>query len=218
MTTAACQRALLTCGVVAGPLFVVVFLIEGALRPDYSPMRQPVSSLSIGSTGWTQMANFLITGLLVLAFALGLQQRGKGLLLPILIGLIGVGLIGASVFTCDPFNGYPPGTPVSPVATTSGTLHNSFSSLFFLGLPIACLVAARQFTREGSGGFAWYCVATAVAFVVLFVLSALGVAQNPAFLPIVGLMQRLCLAVGFAWLTILALRKARHPGTSSPGR
>ncbi|MGB8388504.1 DUF998 domain-containing protein, partial [Mycobacterium sp.] len=65
MTTAACQRVLLTCGVVAGPLFVVVFLIEGALQPDYSPMRQPVSSLSIGSMGWTQMANFLVTGLLM---------------------------------------------------------------------------------------------------------------------------------------------------------
>ncbi len=217
MTTAACQRGLLTCGIVAGPLFVVVFLIGGALRPDYSPMRQPVSSLSIGSMGWTQMANFLVTGLLVLAFALGLQQRGNGLLLPILVGLIGVGLIGAGVFTCDPFNGYPPGTPLSPVATTSGTLHGAFSSLFFFGLPIACLVAARQFTREGSGGFAGYCVATAVAFVALFVLAALGAAQNPAFLPIVGLMQRLCLAVGFAWLTILALRKARQPGTSSPG-
>jgi hypothetical protein len=94
----------------AGPLFVVVFVIEGALRPDYSPVRQPVSSLSIGSTGWTQMAKFLVTGLLVLAFALGLQQRGNGLWLPILIGLIGVGLLGASVFTCDPIKARQPGT------------------------------------------------------------------------------------------------------------
>ncbi len=86
----------------AGPLFVVVFVIEGALRPDYSPVRQPLSSLSIGGPGWMQMANFLVTGLLVVAFALGLQQCGKGRWLPILVGLIGVGLIGASVFTCDP--------------------------------------------------------------------------------------------------------------------
>lgn len=136
-------------------------------------------------------------------------QRGSGLWAPILVGLIGVGLIGASVFTCDSINGYPPGTPLSPVATISGTLHNSFSSLVFLGLPIACLVTAR----EGSVAFAGYCVAKAVAFVALFVLAALGFAQNPAFLPIGGLMQRVCLAVGFAWLTILALRKARQPGT-----
>ena len=53
--------------------------------------------------------------------------------------------------------------------------------------------------REGSGGFAGYCVATAVAFVAFVALAALGFAQNPAFPPIGGLMQRLCLAAGFAW-------------------
>ncbi|MGA7052926.1 MAG: DUF998 domain-containing protein [Mycobacterium sp.] len=213
MTSAPCQRGLLTCGVAAGPLFVVVFLIEGVLRPDYSPMRQPVSSLSIGSTGWTQTANFLITGLLMLAFAFGLQQRDNALLLPILIGITGVGLIGASVFTGDPVNGYPPGTPMLPVATTSGTLHKLFSSLGFVMVPIGCLVAARQFTREGKRVFARYSVATVVAFIALYELSALGIAQNPTFLPLTGLMQRLCLAVAFAWLTILALRKMRQPDT-----
>ena len=80
-------------------------------------------------------------------------------------------------------------------------------------------VGRKTLTHRGStnrgqaSGIAWYCVATAVAFVVLFVLAALGVSRNPAFLPIIGLMQRLCLAVGFAWLTMLALRKMRQPGT-----
>jgi len=35
-------RALFVCGVIAGPLFVLVFLIEGAMTPDYDPQRHPV--------------------------------------------------------------------------------------------------------------------------------------------------------------------------------
>jgi Protein of unknown function (DUF998) len=42
------MRALFVCGVVAGPLFVLVFLIEGAMTPDYDPLRHPVSSLALG--------------------------------------------------------------------------------------------------------------------------------------------------------------------------
>jgi hypothetical membrane protein len=196
------RRALLACGVVAGPLFVAAFLLEGALRAGYDPLRHPVSSLSIGDAGWTQATNFVGTGLLVVAFALGLRLRGSGPWTPVLVALIGIGLLGAGVWVCDPINGYPPGTPLAPVATTSGTLHSAFSTLVFLGLPIACLVTAR---RERGRGFARYSAASGVAFAALFVLAALGFAQNPVFLPIGGLMQRLCLVVGLAWLTALAV-------------
>lgn len=205
------NRALLTCGAVAGPLFVVAFLVEGATRAGYDPLRHPVSSLSIGPSGWTQMANFLVTGLLVVAFALGLRQRAAA----ILVGLIGIGLIGAAAFTCDPINGYPPGTPLAPVQTISGTLHNAFSALVFLGLPIACVVVARAAGRAGHQRFAAASIAAAIAFFTLFVLAALGFAQDPTFLPIGGLMQRLCLAVGLGWLTALALAQLRW-STQSP--
>jgi hypothetical protein len=57
-------RLLLACGAFGPLLFIVVFLIEGATRADYSALRQPISSLSIGELGWMQRMNFLITGLL----------------------------------------------------------------------------------------------------------------------------------------------------------
>jgi hypothetical protein len=46
-------KTLLACGVIAGPLFVLVFVVEGATRADYDPLRHPVSSLALGYWGWT---------------------------------------------------------------------------------------------------------------------------------------------------------------------
>jgi hypothetical protein len=68
------RRALLRSGAAAGPLFVSVFSIEGARRPDYKPLRHPVSSLSLGPRGWVQAANFATTGMLYLAGAAGLAR------------------------------------------------------------------------------------------------------------------------------------------------
>jgi hypothetical protein len=66
-------KALLACGVIGAPLFVGAFLIEGATRADYDPLRHPVSSLALGESGWMQVANFIVAGLLMLAFACGLR-------------------------------------------------------------------------------------------------------------------------------------------------
>ena len=48
MKTNAKTKTLLACGVIGGPLFVVVFLVEGATRVGYDPQRDPVSSLALG--------------------------------------------------------------------------------------------------------------------------------------------------------------------------
>src|SRR5690349_3818837 len=103
-------RRLLLCGVIGPVIFVVSFLVQGALRPGYDPLRHPVSSLSFGPTGWVQMATFWLTGLLVLAYAVGLRRAGCGWWTPALIGLVGLGLMGAGFFAADPFSGYPPGS------------------------------------------------------------------------------------------------------------
>jgi len=79
-------RALLVCAAIAGPLFVIVFLVLGA----------------------------------------------------------------AGLFVADPFNGYPPGTPLIPVdRTVPGGLHDMVSSLFFVGLPAAGVVLGRRFRAWG---------------------------------------------------------------------
>jgi hypothetical protein len=68
------RKLLLVCGAIAGPLSTLVWIVEGATRSTYDPLRHPISSLAIGARGWTQTATFLVTGLLTLAFAFGLRR------------------------------------------------------------------------------------------------------------------------------------------------
>jgi hypothetical protein len=79
---------------VAGPLFITVFVLEGARRPDYKPLRHPVSSLALGSEGWVQVANFAVAGTLCLVGAAGLLRTPDSVLGtrlgPALFGGVGI--------------------------------------------------------------------------------------------------------------------------------
>ncbi len=85
----AVKRLALWAGVVGPILFVGSFLIEGATRRGYDPVRLQVSYLSVGDQGWIQIANFCVSGVLAIFFAWGLHQAvqsGRGSLLgPLLI-------------------------------------------------------------------------------------------------------------------------------------
>ncbi len=96
-------RGLLRCGLAAGPVFVAVFLFEGAVRDGYRPLRHPVSSLALGPRGWIQAGNFAVAGTLFLAGAAGLARAGdpasSSRAAPALVGAAGAGLICSAVKT-----------------------------------------------------------------------------------------------------------------------
>lgn len=195
---------LLVAGLLAGPVFVGSFLIQGALRYGYDPLRHPVSSLSLGPGGWVQMITFWVTGLLVLAFAVGLRQAGAGRAVPILIALVGTGFVGAGFFACDPISGYPPGSPIPAPRTAHGIAHDLFSTPVFTLLPAAMLVMARRFRRAGERAWAVLSALCAPVFFACFVIAAIGFGQHPMLMPYAGLWQRLALIVGLGWLALLA--------------
>ena len=68
-TTPTVTRALLVCGVVAGPLYVVVALLQVLFRDGFDLGRHPLSLLSLGELGWIQITNFIVGGLLAVGFA-----------------------------------------------------------------------------------------------------------------------------------------------------
>jgi hypothetical protein len=200
------HRGLLRCGAVAGPLFVSVFLIEGARRPDYSPLRHPVSSLALGPRGWVQVANFAATGTLYLAGAVGLARSpgptARSRIAAAALGATGIGLLGSAAFRTDPVSGYPPGTPAAPAQpTATGNLHTVAALPIFLGIPAAAAASAWQASRCGRPGWAAYSAATAVATLTGMGLAGQGFGQAPRFVNHAGLFQRAAIVAGFSWLT-----------------
>ncbi|MBE1585514.1 DUF998 domain-containing protein [Nonomuraea angiospora] len=205
-------RRLLLCGVVAGPLFVVAFLVQGALRPHYDPLRHPVSSLALGPGGWVQAVTFVVAGLLTLAFAAGLRRALRRVWGPVLVGVWGGGLVGAGLFTTDPVSGYPPGTPglLPEYGSTHAALHDYLSLAGFVALIAACLVFAVGFARKRELGWAAYSAASGAGFTVAMALATIAFSQAPALVAHGGLYQRVAITIGWAWLTLLALRTLRR--------
>jgi hypothetical membrane protein len=210
------ERALLGCGAIGPLLFVTVFLVAGATRSDYDPLRHPVSSLELTGSGWIQAANFVLTGLLLLGFAFGVglvvRRSGGGRWAALLLGAMALGLIGAGLFRTDPIGGYPPGTPAVPVRTAAGVAHDLLSTVFFLALTAACFVLARRFAAAAQRGWAGYSGATGIAFSAAFVLTGVGFRRLlPALAPIAGLLQRITLVIGLVWLAALAVHLISDP-------
>lgn len=187
-------RLLLACGAVAGPLFMVVSLVQAFTRPGFDLNRQAISMLSLGDLGWIQIANFLITGGLALALALGVRRAlhpGRaGTWGALLLGAYGVGLIAAGVFHPDPAYGFPPGAPAGMPATMSmhALVHNVAFFVAFIGLIAACLVFARRAAGLGRRPWALYCVATGLAAPVFIALATAGVVASGVALAALGLV------------------------------
>jgi hypothetical membrane protein len=201
-------RWLLTGGVIGPILFIAVFLVEGWTRAGYDPMRMFVSLLSLGPGGWQQVANFVVSGLLVLGGAVGLRRvlvDGPGSRWgPWLIGLAGIGLVLAGVFATDPAQGYPPGAPLGMPSspTWHSALHLLASTFVFIGLPVAMVLMARRFRGEESR-WALYCWLSAVG-VLVFLFAGL------AFTSVAGLLQRVAILLALGWVAQVMWRFRRE--------
>ncbi len=194
-------RALLACGVVAGPLFVVVALVQVLVRAGFDIRRHPVSLLSLGDLGWIQITNFVVSGLLAVALAVGMRRvlhpgRG-GTWGPLLIGVFGVGLIAGGVFTADPALGFPAGAPagIPDQLTWHAMVHAIAPPLAFLSLIVACFVLIRRFATSRQWGWIVYSAATGVSVLTL-----------SAWPDQDGMSVRLAIAtvLGFAWTSLMA--------------
>ena len=211
--TAQVTSALLGCGIVAGPLFLGVVVVEALTRPGFELARHPVSLLSLGEFGWIQMANFITSGLLVLAFAVGLRgvlsgSRG-GTWGPLLIGGYGLGLIIAGVFVPDSAWGFPPGSPEGIPSHMSwhSALHGVGFTLAFGSVSAACFVFARRWLALGERALTAYTVASAVTAIALSQWPGMDGASVRYFVAAV---------IVWTWTVVLALRlRSAHRYRSS---
>ncbi|WP_328449715.1 DUF998 domain-containing protein [Amycolatopsis sp. NBC_00438] len=196
-------RALLACGVLAGPVFVLTGLVQGLTRAGFDLTRHPASLLSDGSLGFIQITNFLVTGLLTLAAAAGISRTLPGRWGPRLLAVYGVGLLCAGGFRADPQDGFPLGTPAGPPASVSwhGTLHFVCGGIGFAGLIAACFVIGSHLTP----GRARYSRITGV----LFFLGFAGVASGSTS-PVVTLGFWAAVTVAWTWLATTSAHLMRR--------
>jgi hypothetical protein len=208
------SRWLLACGVVAGPLFTLGYILAGITRADYSPWRHPVSSLALGPNGWIQSASFVVAGVLLLAFTRGLGRATSGMAAARwgarLMSAAAVILVVAGLFVTDPVSGYPPGTPARPTAlTVQGTVHAACALLGFVILVAAMFVFARAFARRRERGWTVYSLASGLVTTAAFVLTLQAISQKPGWVELGGLFERVAFIVGLGWVTAIAWRSFR---------
>ena len=214
----------LRAGTLGPALFVAVFLVAGAVRPGYDPVRLQVSYLSLGDGGAVQVASFLVSGLLIVIFAIGLRGRlaaagGRGAVGgPIAVGSVGLGLLVAGIFPTVPAFGYPPGTPDGFPSEIPATayLHVLGAALFFGGLIAAPILFARRLRAEGAASWASSSVAVAIVVLVAFAASSADPSGRPFVPAAAGLLQRIAIVTGLGWVATLAWAEAGLPGLRAP--
>jgi hypothetical protein len=207
---------LLTCGLMAGPVFVAAFLIEGATRPGYNATTLPVSLLSVGDAGWMQVVNFVVDGLLLLGFAFGLfrafRERGTAAALgPVLLAIFSLAIVGAGVFSTDPGAGFPRGVAPPTEPSRHAILHDLVSLVAFTVLPVACLAFARRFAAWGQQRWAAFSALTGSALAVGFVLVLIGFNARTVLSDVAGLIQRVWIIAGWGWVFFLAAHVLGRP-------
>jgi hypothetical protein len=205
--TANVTKTLLAYGVAAGPLFVLVAGVQAVTRHGFDLRHHAASLLSNGPLGWIQITNFLLTGLMTVAAAVGVRRATRSTWAPRLLAGYGAGLIGAGLFVADPMNGFPVGTPAGAPTHVSwhGMLHFAIGGLGFLSLIAACYVLARRFARQGRRGWAAYSVATGTAFFAAFA----GIASGSGA-PAVNVSFAVAVVVAWTWLAALSVHLYRR--------
>ena len=199
--------SLLGWGLAAGPVYLTVSLAQGLTRPGFDLTRHAWSLLANGPLGWIQVTNLLLSGLMLVAFAVGVRRA-----LPdapraaALLGVFGLSLVAAGLLRADPAQGFPPGTPEGPgTVSWHGVGHLVAGGVGFTAVAAAALLFAARFARQGEPGQAWSSGATGVLFLAGFAGVASGVANAWTTLGFVAAIVLL-----FAWITALAARLFRN--------
>jgi len=220
-------RSLLGYGVLAGPLYVLASLAEAATRPGFDLTRHPWSLLALGRLGWIHVTVFTVTGLAVLAAAVGLHRTGHddrprpdrpgtgdterpgdagpaSRRAALLLAGYGACLVAAGAFRPDPVPGFPPGTPDASHLSWHGLLHLAAGALGFTCAVAAALVLARADAARGRRAWAALSRTAAGTLAAAFVATASTAGARAAVLALA-----VAVILDWAWLTAVALDRYR---------
>ena len=200
------RRLGIMCGILGPLLWLSLIGMAGAMRPEFSHITHYISEL--GERGSSteflmRYGAFAFTGLLYVCFAAALLATFRdgwySTLAAGLIGLDGLGRIGAGVFACDPGCGG---------LSSNQELHHLFATLGFSSGILAAIAWGFTFHRRGwPPPLTWYSVGTGIlALIFLLIMSW---SRNSLNAP--GLFEHLATGVLSLWLLVFAASLTRHP-------
>jgi hypothetical membrane protein len=194
---------LLALGGVIGPLiFVAACTIAGFLRPGYSPLRQAISDLGVGSLAWLLNVPLIVMGLLLIACSAAiLRTLGPALGDPWrwvcsgLLALPGLGFAWAGIFTEAPATvtlHWVVGMPLIAIGSVAGFL-------------ITGIRLRRLDSWRGIGNYSIAASLTSLALItIMFATWTLGIG---------GLTERVFFLEIMAWYVIVGWRLANDRST-----
>ncbi|MFG1948475.1 DUF998 domain-containing protein [Nonomuraea sp. NPDC048826] len=202
-------RLALALGPLAAALFIAVATFEAFTRPAFDLTRHAISMLSLGDRGWVMAADFVVSGILVIALATGLRGARAGrpgaVAGPVLTAVFGVGLILAGIFPAPAGLGFPAGTPqdLQPVMTTTAIMHSVAFNIAFTSLIAATFVYGRAYGRDRARAWQIASIAVGVALPVLIV-------AGMAVLIPTGVAFYAAAVLAWLWLAAVALEHAKR--------
>ncbi len=198
------------CGILSPLLWLLLIGVAGAMRPEFNHITHYISELGERGSSTEYMmriAAFGFTGFLYICFASALlvtfRDGWRSTLAAVLIGLDGLGRIGAGVFACD---------PGCEGLSMSQELHRLFATLGFISGILAAIAWGIIFQRRGwPPGLNWYSVGTGILALIFLLL--MSWTRNPLNAP--GLFEHLATVVLSLWVLVFAVHLVRSPEQSS---
>ena len=194
------QRLLAICGITGPILYAIVVIVLGSLEPDYSHAAQSMSELGAVGARYAIIMNtagFPLLGLLIIAFALGLDRGirdGKGAKLgPALVAISGAALVMTGIFRCD---------PGCVDVTMVGTTHSVFAVIAAFAMLLAPLAISPRLKRdERWKSYLAYSVATTVIALLVSAVYGFNVFESWE-----GALQRISMGIPLIWVEVIAIK------------
>ena len=190
-------------GIVAPIIFIITNLIAAfSLYPDYNFIRDSISSLAWTPLGWVQTIGFMIMGLLIEAFIIGLllsvregcmRLDRKFRLGASILVIFGFGVLLVGAFRTDQVGG---------PHTLEGTIHGIAAGVVFWLFPVATLLIATCLRKQPywKGLFLYTIIMSVLALALLIV----GV-WLPSDVSWFGLHERILALDELIWIEIMAI-------------
>jgi hypothetical protein len=184
---------------IVGQLVLITTALLLPIWSEYSLIGDNISELALGRYGFVQAAAFLIAGLGTIGLAFAIRKLTVGsrgsLGGSLLVAVYGTGAILSAVFPTDRID-----NPADMLSlSTVGTIHAGVAIVSFVCVMVGMFVLTWTFARDNRWRSFW-------RWSVIFPAGALALMLVQQQGPLIGLLQRLFIAVVSAWLILVACR------------